>query len=151
MHWFAVLAYAAIAKKLVQRYRRGNEVDAILADPDHLRTLAQFSLAEPAHAHALLVAIGSALGLAGWTIEGTTLRARRDERDVDVIRLVLADGRYTLELTRAWTGAKLGESTRALLIVIHDVLAADPRVHRLGWHQRQDRALALPHPAPVAV
>jgi hypothetical protein len=154
MHWLAVLAYAAIAKKLIQRYRRGVEVDVILADPDHLRTLAQFELAEPDHARPLLVAIAGALELDGWVVEDMAIRARRSgtEREIDVVRLVASgEGRYTLELTRTWTGAELGERTRAMLIRIHDVLASDPHVLRLGWHQRQDRALAIPHPAPVAV
>ncbi len=151
MHWFAVLAYAAVARKLIQRYRRGLDVDVILADPDHVRTLAQFELADPSHVHALLVAIAESLALDGWSVEDNAIRARRADRDVDVVRIVANRGRYTLELTRAWTGAELGATTRAMLIRIHDVLAGDPRVHRLGWHQRQDRALAIPHAAPVAV
>jgi hypothetical protein len=154
MHWLALMAYAAIAKKLIQRYRRGIEVDVILADPDHVRTLAQFELTDATHARALLVAVASALELDGWVVEDNTIRARRGgtDRDIDVVRLVACDeGRYTLELTRAWTGAELGAPTRTMLIRIHDVLASDPEVHRLGWHQRQDRALAIPHPAPVAV
>lgn len=154
MHWLAVLAYAAVAKKLIQRYRRGIEVDVILADPEHLRTLAQFELAKHDHARPLLVAIAGSLELDGWVVEDNAIRARRPgtDRDIDVVRLVATDeNRYTLELTRTWTGAELGERTRAMLIRIHDVLAADPNVHRLGWHQRQDRALAIPHAAPVAV
>lgn len=153
MHWLAVLAYAAVARKLIQRYRRGLDVDVILADPDHLRTLAQFELAHPSHVRALLVAIAEALSLDGWVVEDHAIRARRpgSDRDVDVVRIVTSEGRYTLELTRAWTGAELGATTRAMLIRIHDVLASDPRVHRLGWHQRQDRALAIAHAAPVAV
>ncbi|MGE0398732.1 MAG: hypothetical protein AB7T06_18640 [Kofleriaceae bacterium] len=153
MHWLVVVAYAAVARKLIQRYRRGVEVDVLLADPDHVRTLAQFELADPAHARALLVAIGEALALDGWVVEDNAIRARRPstDRDIDAVRLACTDGRYTLELTRAWTGAELGAPTRTMLIKIHDVLAADPNVHRLGWHQRQDRALAIPHAAPVAV
>lgn len=154
MHWLAVLAYAAIAKKLIQRYRRGVEVDVILADPDHVRTLAQFELAAPDHARTLLAAIATTLQLDGWVIEESTIRARRSDtdREIDVVRLVgCGDNRYTLELTRVWTGAELGAATRSMLIRIHDVLASDPFVLRLGWHQRQDRALAIPFPAPVAV
>jgi hypothetical protein len=152
MHWLAVLAYAAVARKLIQRYRRGLDVDVILADPEHVRTLAQFELADPAHARSLLVAIAEALELDGWVVEDNAIRARKGERELDVVRLVANDrARYTLELTRAWTGAELGAPTRAMLIRIHDVLAGDPRVLRLGWHQRQDRALAIPHAAPVAL
>jgi hypothetical protein len=152
MHWLAVLAYAAVARKLIQRYRRGLDVDVILADPEHVRTLAQFELADPSHARALLVAIAEALQLDGWVVEDNAIRARKGERELDVVRLVPSDrDRYTLELTRAWTGAELGAPTRAMLIRIHDVLAGDPRVLRLGWHQRQDRALAIPHAAPVAM
>lgn len=151
MHWLAVLAYAAIARKLVQRYRRGNDVAVILADPENVRTLAQFELSDPAHVRALLVAIANALAVDGWVVEDNAIRARRAEREVDVVRVVANGDRYTLELTRVWTGAELGAPTRAMLIAIHDVLAADPRVHRLGWHQRQDRALAIAYPAPVAV
>jgi hypothetical protein len=154
MHWLAILAYAAVAKKLIQRYRRGIEVDTILADPDHVRTLAQFELADASHARTLLAAIASALELDGWVIEESTIRARRSgtDREVDVVRLVTCGpARYTLELTRVWTGAELGAPTRAMLIRIHDVLASDPSVLRLGWHQRQDRALAIPFPAPVAL
>jgi hypothetical protein len=154
MHWLAVLAYAAVARKLIQRYRRGLDVDVILADPEHVRTLAQFELADPSHARMLLVAIAEALSLDGWVVEDDrdtiAIRARKGERELDVVRLV-AGTRYTLELTRAWTGAELGAPTRAMLIRIHDVLAGDPRVLRLGWHQRQDRALAIPHAAPVAM
>jgi hypothetical protein len=153
MHWLALMAYAAIAKKLIQRYRRGNEVDVILADPDHVRTLAQFELAST-HERALLVAIANALALDGWVVEDRAIRARRigSDRDIDVVRLVACgEGRYTLELTRAWTGAELGAPTRSMLIRIHDVLASDPNVHRLGWHQRQDRALAISYAAPVTV
>lgn len=154
MHWLAVLAYAAVARKLIQRYRRGNEVDVILADPDHVRTLAQFELANDSHARALLSAIAEALALDGWVVEDSAIRARHPggDREVDVVRLVACgERRYTLELTRVWTGPELGPPTRAMLIRIHDVLASDPGVHRLGWHQRQDRALAIPHAAPVAV
>lgn len=153
MHWLALMASAAIARKLIQRYRKGTEVGVILADPEHLRTLAQFELADPAHARVLLVAIASALKLDGWVVEDLTIRAHRPgtERDIDVVRLVASGDKYTLELTRTWTGAELGASTRAMLIAIHDVLAADPAVLRLGWHQRQDRALAMPFPAPVIV
>lgn len=154
MHWLALMAYAAIAKKLIQRYRRGNEVDVILADPDHVRTLAQFELADRDHARALLVTIAGSLSLDGWVVEDNAIRARRSgtDRDIDVVRLVACgDGRYTLELTRAWTGAELGAPTRSMLIRIHDVLAGDPNVHRLAWHQRQDRELSLPFAAPVAV
>ena len=153
MYWLAVLAYAAVARKLIQRYRHGIEVDAILADPDHLRTLAQFELADPEHARSLLVAIAGALALDGWVVEDTTIRARRSgtDREIDVVRVVACEGRYTLELTRSWTGAELGPPTRAILIRIHDVLASDPNVLRLGWHQRQDRALTIPHAAPVVV
>ncbi|MFN0252248.1 MAG: hypothetical protein ACKV2T_35565 [Kofleriaceae bacterium] len=161
MHWLAVLAYAAVTRKLIQRYRRGLDVDVILADPEHVRTLVQFELADPAHARALLAAIAEALALDGWVVEDharsvdrprteLAIRARKGERELDVVRLVAGD-RYTLELTRAWTGADLGAPTRAMLIRIHDVLAGDPRVLRLGWHQRQDRALAIPHAAPVAM
>ena len=153
MHWLAVLAYAAVARKLIQRYRRGLDVDVILADPAHVRTLAQFELADPAHAHEVLARIAAALALDGSFVEDAALRARPPgaEREVDVVRIVATADRFTLELTRAWTGAKLGEATRAMLIRIHDVLASDPRVHYLGWHQRQDRDLASPHAAPVAV
>jgi hypothetical protein len=151
MHWLAVLAYAAVARKLIQRYRRGNDVAVILADPDNVRTLAQFEL-DAEHVRALLSMIAGALGLDGWVVEDATIRARRSDRNVDVVRLVACgERRYTLELTRAWTGAELGAPTRALLIRIHDVLASDPDVHHLAWHQRQDRALAIPFAAPVVV
>jgi hypothetical protein len=154
MHWLALMAYAAFARKLIQRHRKGNEVGALLADPDHVRTLAQFELADPEHTRVLLVAIASALRLDGWVVEDMAIRAHRPgtDRDVEAVRLVACgEGHYTLEVTRMWTGAELGAPTRALLIAIHDVLAADPHVLRLGWHQRQDRALAVPFAAPVAV
>lgn len=152
MHLFVVLAYVAVANKLIQRYRRGSEVAVILSDPANVRTLAQFELADAAHARSVLEAIANALALDGWVVEDLVLHAHRAGRHIDVVRLVACgDQRYTLELTRSWTGAELGAPTRAMLIRIHDVLASDPAVHHLGWHQRQDRALAIPFTAPVAV
>jgi len=52
-----------------------------------------------------------------------------------VLRLVRrGDALYTLELTRAWTGADLGEPTRMLLVRLHDALTAHDAVSDVAWH-----------------
>lgn len=151
----AVGATFGFAKKLIMRHRHGNEIPLILQDPPEVRTLARFRLTDPARTHELLSTLAGALTpeIDGWVVEGHVVRARRPgiEHDIEVLRLVdRGEGVCTLELTRAWTGADLGEPTRTLLVRLHDVLVADDTVDDLAWHWRQDRALAIGHPLPVA-
>jgi hypothetical protein len=150
----AVGATVGFARKLYARHRHGTEVAVILQDPPEVRTLARFTLADPTQTRDLLAALASALpAIDSWVVEGDVVRARRPgaDHDVEVLRLVRrGDALYTLELTRAWTGADLGEPTRSLLVQLHDALAAHAGVSDLAWHWRQDRALAIAHPVPVA-
>ncbi len=150
----AVGATVGFARKLYARYRHGNEVFVILQDPPEVRTLARFSLTGAAEPRDLLAALAGALpAIDSWVVEGDVVRARRAgaTHDVEVLRLVCrGEALYTLELTRAWTGADLGEPTRLLLVQLHAALTAHPGVTDVAWHWRQDRALAIAHPVPVA-
>jgi hypothetical protein len=151
----AVGATVGFAKKLIMRHRHGNEIPLILQDPPEVRTLARFRLGDPASTRDLLTTLAGALApdIDSWVVEGQVVHARRrgHAHDIEVLRLVDRGERfYTLELTRAWTGADLGEPARTLLIRLHDVLVADSSVTDLAWHWRQDRALAIAHPVPVA-
>jgi len=156
--WLAVMAIGAtvgFAKKLYARHRHGTEVAVILHDPPEVRTLARFTLHAPGSTRALLASLASALApdIDSWVVEGDVVRARRPRaaHDVEVLRLVSrGEALYTLELTRAWTGADLGEPTRSLLVRLHDALTRHPAVADVAWHWRQDRALAVGHPLPVA-
>jgi len=150
----AVGATVGFAKKLYARYRNGTEVAVILQDPPEVRTLARFTLADPAGTRDLLAALAGALpAIDSWVVEGDVVRARRAgaTHDVEVLRLVRrGEALYTLELTRAWTGTDLGEPTRTLLVQLHAALTAHSGVTEVAWHWRQDRALAIAHPVPVA-
>jgi len=151
----AVGATVGFARKLYVRYRHGTEVAVILQDPPEVRTLARFTLTDPTRTRDLLSTLASALAPAidSWVVEGEVVRARRPgaDHDVEVLRLVRrGDALYTLELTRAWTGADLGEPTRMLLVRLHDALTAHDAVSDVAWHWRQDRALAIGHPVPVS-
>ena len=75
--------------------------------------------------------------------------------ETDIVRLARRaaadDDRYTLELTRAWTGAELDEPALAQLQRIHAALDAHPHVGALAWHARQDKAFADAFAMPVFV
>lgn len=150
----AIGATVGFAKKLYARYQHGNEVSVILQDPPEVRTLARFTLTNAAGTRDLLGALAGALpAIDSWVVEGDVVRARRAgaTHDVEVLRLVSrGETLFTLELTRAWTGADLGEPTRTLLVQLHAALTAHPGVTDVAWHWRQDRALAIAHPVPVA-
>jgi len=151
----AVGATVGFARKLYVRYHHGTEVAAILQDPPEVRTLARFTLGAPTRTRELLSMLAGALAPAidSWVVEGEVVRARRPGagHDVEVLRLVHRAGAVsTLELTRAWTGADLGDRTRALLVRLHDALVAHDAVTDLSWHWRQDRGLAIGHPLPVS-
>ncbi len=151
----AIGATVGFAKKLYARHRHGNEIAVILHDPPEVRTLASFRLADPTWTRDLLSSLAGALSpdIDSWVVEGDVVRARRPgtQHDIEVLRLVSrGEGLYTLELTRAWTGADLGEPTRSLLVRLHDALIRHAVVSDVGWHWRQDRALAVGHPLPVA-
>lgn len=158
MHWFAVMAVGAtvgLVKKLIVRHLHGTEVPRILEDPPEVRTLARFRLDHAARARDVLRTVASALApdVGGWVATDDVVSARPpgNPHDVDVLRLVhRGSDVYTIELTRAWTGADLGQPTRALLVRMHRALAGHDAVRELGWHWRQDRALAVAHPYPVA-
>lgn len=151
----AIGATVGFAKKLYARYQHGTEITVILHDPPEVRTLARFTLCDPGSTRDLLANLAGALAPAidSWVVEGNVVRARRPgtSHDVEVLRLVArGNDLYTLELTRAWTGADLGEPTRSLLVRLHDALTRHACVADVGWHWRQDRALAIGHPLPVA-
>ncbi|HVK88337.1 MAG TPA: hypothetical protein VM513_29660 [Kofleriaceae bacterium] len=155
MHWFAVAAAAAFTKKLVARYRRGRDVQRILEDPPEIRTLARFELVPPASSRHLLEQLGEALTpqLVAWRATETAILACHPPHApaIEAVRLVARDAScFTLELTRAWTGPRLGPTARQALARIHDVLAAHPAVRGLTWHGRQDRILADASPYPLA-
>ena len=149
----ALGATVGFAKKLYARHRHGTEIAVILHDPPEVRTLARFRLRDGS-TRDLLSCLASALApdIDSWVVEGEVVRARRpgSSHDVEVLRLVgRGDALYTLELTRAWTGSDLGEPTRSLLVRLHDALTRHAAVTDVGWHWRQDRALAVGHPVPV--
>jgi hypothetical protein len=151
----ALGATVGFAKKLYERHRHGNEIAVILHDPPEVRTLARFWLADPGRTRDLLTALARALSpeIDSWVVEGAVVRARRPgaKHDVEILRLgYRSEALYTLELTRAWTGADLGEPTRSLLVRLHAALTAHDAVSDVAWHWRQDRALAIGHPLPVA-
>lgn len=155
MHWFAVAAAAAFAKKLIARYRRGLDVQRILEDPPEIRTLARFELVDPSLAGHLLEQLGEALNpqLVAWHATDRAILVRRPPTApaIEAVRLVARDAPiFTLELTRAWTGPQLGSTARQALARIHDVLSSHPAVRGLAWHGRQDRALADAFPYPLA-
>jgi len=148
-------ATVGLVKKMIARYRRGAEIPHILEDPPEVRTLARFELEDPAHAPVLLASVARALApdAVAWVASEHVVQAMHPDHEhaVEVLRLVPRGGSvYTLELTRAWTGPRLGPATRALLVRLHEALASDAAVRRLAWHWRQDRALVAGHPLPVA-
>lgn len=150
----ALGATVGFAKKLYARHRHGSEIAMILHDPPEVRTLARFTLGDPGRTRDLLATLATALSpdIDSWVVEGAVVRARRPgaQHDVEILRLVCrGDALHTLELTRAWTGADLGEPTRSLLVRLHAALAAHAAVSDVAWHWRQDRALAVGHPLPA--
>jgi hypothetical protein len=155
VHWFAVMAAGAtvgLVKKMIARYRRGAEIPHILHDPPEIRTLACFELEDPARLPGLLDDVAQALApdVEAWATSEHVVKARRRDHDVDVLRLVhRGEAVYTLELTRAWTGPRLGAAARTLLERVHEVLSGHAAIGALAWHWRQDRALANGHPCPV--
>lgn len=151
-------ATVGLVKKMVSRYRRGAEIPRILEDPPEVRTLARLVLDDPARAPEVLAAMAAALDpdIEAWIGPGSVVLARRPgdgegDEAVEVLRLAQRDDAlFTLELTRAWTGPRLGPATRALLVRLHEALARHPAVRELAWHWRQDRGLVVAHPVPVA-
>ena len=151
----AVGATVGFARKLYARHKHGTEIGLILHDPPEVRTLARFTMTDAGVTRDLLTSLANALApdIDSWVVEGDVVRARRlgSSHDVEILRLVSrGDSLYTLELTRAWTGADLGDPTRSLLSRLHDALTRHAAVADVAWHWRQDRALASGHPVPVA-
>lgn len=165
--WFAVpvaVATAGLVGKLVSRHLRGQLAARALEDPPGVRTIAHFELAPGAMPGDVLLAVaGELVGDLEHRVEVTedAVRARRHPlaARIDVVRLSRRDPRtdaaYTLELTRAWTGAELDEAALALLLRIHDALVSHASIRELAWHARQDRQFderhVFPMEAPLAV
>jgi hypothetical protein len=160
MPWFAVAAAAgaavALARKIVVRHTRGLVGRRAVEDPELVRTVARFTLAPGHDADAALLAIAAELSrevAAPLEVTRDAVRGRTDDgRSVDIVRISprpagdVPPGSYTVELTRAWTGAMLGDHARTLLSRVHDALL--PIAIELAWHWRQDRGFAHPHASP---
>ena len=161
MPWFAVpaaLAFGGLVGKLVARHLRGQAATRALEDPPGVRTVARFELAPGGELDELLLAVAAELAR-GFDrpveVTGDAVRARAHPlaADTDIVRLGrrAAGGCYTLELTRAWTGAELDDLAHAQLQRIHAALVAHPHVRALTWHSRQDRELQDGFAMPVFV
>jgi hypothetical protein len=162
MPWFVVPAAVAIGGlvgKLVARRVRGQDAVRAIEDPPGVRTIARFELAPEATADSVLLAVAAELARdldPPIEVIDDAVRARPHPlaQKTDVVRLARRDpasGAYTLELTRAWTGAALGDDAFAVLRRVHDALEAHPGVGKLAWHARQDRAFADGYAMPVLV
>jgi hypothetical protein len=160
MAWFAVpvaIATIGLVGKLVSRHVRGRLASQALEDPPGVRTIACFELDERTRAADVLLAVAAELSRdQDQRVEVTADAVRAKPHPlagrVDAVRISRREPRaraYTLELTRAWTGALLDDDALALLLRVHDTLVSLPGLRALAWHARQDRSFSERHVFPL--
>jgi hypothetical protein len=162
MPWFAVpvaIATIGFVGKLVSRHIRGQLASQALEDPPGVRTIAHFELDERTTPADVLLAVAAELARdqdqrVEVTADAVRSRPHPLAGRVDAVRLARRDGgararAYTLELTRAWTGAMLDDDALALLLRVHDALVSLPGIQALAWHARQDRSFTEQHVFPI--
>lgn len=141
MPWFAlpaVVATVGLVGKLISRHLHGQAAARAAEDPPGVRTIARFELAADGALDGVLLSVAAELARTLPAIEVTHDAVRA--RGVEVVRVYRSAPGFSLELTRAWTGAAIDAAALDLLLAIHEVLRAHPAVLGLGWHARQDRA-----------
>lgn len=155
--WFPVIAAGAaiaLATKALARHFNGQLSHSAVVDPDGVRTVARFTvMGDPVQV--LQAIAGELAGLVEEPLEVTADAIRGDSARgrVDIVRLVVCRPgeqvplRYTLTLTRAWTGAQLDGRAIELLGKLHDALT-HAGVGELAWHPRQDREWRDAHAHP---
>ena len=148
MPWFlpvlTATATVAFARKIVARYWHGLHAQYAEADPPGVRTVARFSADSPTDVMAVIAK--SLARDVDVEIVKDAIRSAADDGPVDIVRLVPRAQAWTVELTRAWTGAYLGVQTRHWLQRIDVALRSAAR--EIAWFARQDRELTDPHATP---
>jgi hypothetical protein len=145
--WFPAIAAGAalaLAGKAIARHLNGQLAQSATADPEGIRTVARFEIADE---RPLLAAL--AADLTG-VIAGPLAVARdaiRTPAGIDIVRLARCGDRWSLTLTRAFSGPQLDAGALEVLGHLHQALAR-ARVNELAWFQRQDRDHAHPHRHP---
>lgn len=166
MPWFAVAAAAgaavALARKIVMRHARGLVGQRAIEDPPDVRTVARFELPVSRSTDDVLLAIAAELARdidGAIEVTADAVRSEADGARTDIVRIAAAPRHapvddtgavarpaYTIELTRAWTGALLGAHARRLLDRISAALGS--LECEVAWHARQDRGFVEPHALP---
>jgi hypothetical protein len=160
MAWFAVpvaIATAGLIGKLVARHVRGQLGAQALEDPPGVRTIASFELDGRTAAADVLLAVAAELSRdqeqrVEVTADAVRARPHPLAGRVDAVRISRREGgarAYTVELTRAWTGAMLDDDALALLLRVHEALVSLPGLRALAWHARQDRSFTERHVFPI--